>query len=60
VLLLVNRQVAVVPRGPRRLRTVVDSKAALVDKAALVEKLRDEVTDVQAEVLDAGLTAQLR
>jgi hypothetical protein len=54
VLLLSNGDVFVVPRAEATTGTVIYTKAALV------EEFGNEVTDVQAEVLAAGLTAQLR
>ena len=54
LLLLSNGEVRVVPRAEATAGTVVYTKAALV------EEFGDEVTDVQAQVLAAGLTAQLR
>ena len=53
VLLLVDGETRVVPRAEATDGTVVYSKAALV------EELGEDVTDVQAEVLAAGLTARL-
>lgn len=53
VLVLADNEVAIVPAGEADAETIVYTRADLVDEYG------DEITDIEAEVLAAGLTARV-